>query len=146
MWIKTVLLVSLLLVIIVAACSDSGDNNPAGPSGGNTIPDSASFSLTVRPLLVQRCANSSCHGSVSGQGGLVFGTTNPTRAQVVSFTSPSGDFVAPGNSAGSTFYLKIIVTVPNPPGGSRMPEGGPYLTTGQQGAIQRWIDNGALDN
>jgi len=146
MWIKRVLLVSLLLVIVVAACSDSGDNNPAGSPGGNTISDSASFSLTVRPLLVQRCATSSCHGSVSGQGGLAFGTTNPTRTQVVAFAGPSGDFVAPGNSAGSTFYLKIISSVPNPPGGNRMPEGGPFLTTGQQGAIQRWIDNGALDN
>ena len=145
MWNKRVLLVSLLLVVIIAACSDKGDDNPSG-SGGNMNPDSASFSLTVRPILAQRCATSSCHGSYSGEGGLAFGTTSPTRAQVVSITSPNGDFVAPGNSAVSNFYLKIIPSVPNPPGGSRMPQGGPYLTTAQQGAIQRWIDSGALDN
>ena len=146
MWIKRVLLISLLIVMITAACSDNGDNNPAGPPGGNTIPDSASFSLTVRPLVVQRCATGSCHGSASGEGGLAFGNTNPTYTQIVNLTSPNGDFVAPGNSAGSNLYLKIIASVPNPPGGSRMPQGGPYLTTGQQGAIQRWIDDGALDN
>jgi len=145
MWNKRVLLVSLLLLVVIAACSDNGDNNPSG-SGGNMIPDSASFSLTVRPILTQRCATGSCHGSASGQGGLAFGTSSPTRAQVVSITSPNGDFVAPGNSGGSNFYLKIIPSVPTPPGGARMPDGGPYLTTAQQGAIQRWIDNGALDN
>jgi hypothetical protein len=145
MSIKRVLLVSLLLVVVVAACSDDSYDNPSG-SGGTMIPDSASFSLTVRPILAQRCATGSCHGSASGQGGLAFGTTNPSHAQVVSITSTHGDFVAPGNSAGSNFYLKIIATVPTPPGGARMPQGGPYLTTAQQGAIQRWINNGALDN
>lgn len=140
------LIVLSLLAFVVFACSDSGDDTPTDPTGGTTIPDSASFSLTVRPLLAQRCATPSCHGSGSGQGGLAFGSTNPTHATVVAVTSPGGDFVSPGSSGTSTLYLKIGPNVPIPPGGSRMPSGGPYLSTGQQDAIKRWIDNGALDN
>ena len=144
MLMKRLFPVALLMVVLVAACSDSGDG-PTKPDGGGT-PDSASFSLTVRPILASRCATSACHGSASGQGGLAFNSTNPTHTQVMAITSPNGDFVAPGSSATSNFYLKIIATVPTPPGGPRMPFGGPYLSSGQQGAIRRWIDNGALDN
>lgn len=141
---KRLLPVALSLVVLVAACSDDGDDNPTDPGGGTS--DSASFSLTVRPILSSRCATSACHGSATGQGGLIFNTTSPTHTQVLAITSPNGDFVNPGSSATSNFYLKIIATVPTPPGGPRMPFGGPYLSSGQQGAIMRWIDNGALDN
>ncbi|MEW5795509.1 MAG: hypothetical protein AB1772_04030 [Candidatus Zixiibacteriota bacterium] len=145
MWSGKLLLVSLLAMGLVAACSDSGDDGPTGPDNGG-IPDPASFSLTVRPILRQSCATTSCHGSAVGQGGLAFGTTNPAHAQVVTITSPSGDFVVPGSSATSNLYLKVIPVVPNPPGGARMPASGGFLSTAHQDAIKRWIDNGALDN
>jgi hypothetical protein len=144
---RNLLLTSLMLVLLVAACSDSGDDgNPAGPGTGTPLPDTVSFSTTIRPLVASRCALPACHGSASGQGGLAFGGTNPSHATVVSANGSHGSFVVAGNSSASNFYLKVIPNVPNPPGGARMPASGGFLTTDQQNAIKRWIDQGAMDN
>lgn len=143
---KLILVASLLLVVLVASCSDSGDDSPTGSNGGTTPPDTVSFAATISPLINSRCATSSCHGSASGQGGLVLGSTSPSHATIVSVSSPNGRFVIPGNSGGSNFYLKVIPNVPTPPGGPRMPLTGGFLTTAQQTAIRNWIDQGAMDN
>lgn len=143
---RIVLLTSLLLVTIVASCSDSGDDNPTGPGNGGTIPDTVSFAANIRPLVASRCALVSCHGSLSGSGGLAFNSTNPDHSTITTITSPNGRFVVPGSSATSNFYLKVIPVVPTPPGGPRMPFGLEPLNSDLQNAIKRWIDQGAMDN
>lgn len=147
---KLLLTTTLLLLFLIASCSDEGDDNPTAPTGGannvDTLTDTISFAASIRPIVNATCATISCHGSAGGQGGLAFGSTSPSHATITSVVGSNGRFVMAGSSATSTFYLKVITNVPNPPGGARMPQGGPFLTTSQQNAVKTWIDQGALDN
>lgn len=138
---------ALLLVLMIASCSDEGDDNPIGSNnGGGTIPDTVSYASTIEPIILGICASGLCHGSATGQGGLAFGNPNPSHATITSVMGSTGRFVTPGSSATSNFFLKIGPSVPNPPGGARMPQGSDSLTTVLQDAVRDWIDQGALDN
>jgi hypothetical protein len=147
---KLQLTTTLLLLFLIVSCSDEGDDNPAAPTGGGGIVDTAadtvSYAASIQPIIMATCAASNCHGSAAGQGGLAFGSTSPSHATITSVAGSNGQFVRAGSSATSNFYLKVISNVPNPPGGARMPQGGPFLSTAQQNAVKNWIDQGALDN
>lgn len=131
-----------ILLLALAACSDSGDNpttsNPP-PGGGSS---NVSFANDIQPILETRCATPNCHGSGAIKSGLNMGSA--TYATVTSITGFSGTkFITAGNANASAFYLKTK----NPPSfGARMPEGGPFLTDTQVQNIQAWINDGAPNN
>ncbi len=83
--------------------------------------------------------------SAKGCGGCHPGNGNFSVANVNTLTT-TGDHapnVIPGLGGQSNLYLK---TTPAPPFGSRMPLGGPYLTTDEQNLIRDWINQGASNN
>ncbi len=137
---KSLILMPLLLVVLVAACSDDGDENPTGPGGGGNG-DTISFAGQIRPIITTRCATIICHGSMPGTGNLFMGSGS--WAEMINASGNNGRIIEPGNSIASPLYTKTTST---PPFGGRMPEGGPFLSLDQQEAIMKWIEQGALDN
>jgi hypothetical protein len=132
-----------IFLIALAACSDNGDDSPTNsnppPGGGSS---NVSFATDIKPILETRCAIPNCHGSGAIKSGLNMGAAS--YATVTSITGFSGTkFITAGNANASTFYLKTK----NPPSfGSRMPEGGPFLSDTQVQNIMTWINDGAPDN
>lgn len=120
-------------VVLVSGCKDLGsepDVPLVTPPPGTVV----SFQTNVKPILA-RYGCTSCHGGTSG----LYVDTVPHLKQG-GFNGPA---VTPLNSAGSLLVKKISAT---PPFGARMPQGGPYLPDSLQQVINRWIDQGALDN
>ncbi len=111
-----------------------------GTSGGKAfvVPGSASVVRSFSNDVLQLFNRFGCTGCHGGNGGLVVGT----RAQLLS-GGDHGPAVVPGNSGGSLLVQKLSL---NPPFGSRMPLGGPYLPDSSVRVIAEWIDQGALDN
>ncbi len=118
----------------------------AAGSGTGTILDNdasaVSFASDVRPILVDNCAVSGCHGSGSSQGGFSFGTL--TYDDVRDASGFNGAIISAGDASSSSLYTK---TTSSPPFGGRMPSGGrPALSTADQEKIRDWINEGAIDN
>ncbi len=93
----------------------------------------ASFDDDIRPFFAGRCGN--CHFYLAD-------------ANIYTYiTSPNFFFIEPlvkeFDPDGSILYRKLT---PTPPFGSRMPQGGPFLTATELDLIRRWIAEGALDN
>jgi len=100
-----------------------------------------SFAADIQPILQSRCAVSFCHGNGFTSGGMTMGTA--TYNDIIAASGFHGPIVVSGDATQSNMYLK---TTPTPPFGSRMPFGGPFLTTEQQDLIRDWINDGAQDN
>jgi len=118
-----------ITVIIGTAVSNPVSFKVLGAAG--TV---RSFSTDVLPLLT-RYGCTGCHG---GNGGL-YVDTQPHLLQ----GGNHGPAIVPGDADGSLIIQKISV---NPPFGSRMPQGGPYLTDSDVQLLKEWINQGALDN
>lgn len=101
-----------------------------------------SYASDVQPILSLWCAVSGCHGNGSSSGGFSMGAGAP-YSTVRNAVGLNGAIIVAGDASSSNLYLK---TTPTPPFGSRMPSGGPFLTTDQQNLIRYWIDQGANDN
>jgi hypothetical protein len=93
----------------------------------------ASFQGDVRPFLAGRCG--SCHFYLADPNIYTY-ITSPG----IFFTEPLIQASDPDNSI---LYRKLT---PTPPFGSRMPQGGPFLTASELDLIRRWIVEGALEN
>jgi hypothetical protein len=82
------------------------------------------------------------YGCVSCHGGINNLEVTP-YASLLAGTSDNGPVIVPGDRMGSLLFRKIN---PAPPMGVRMPQGGPYLSSGEIQRIGDWIDQGARDN
>lgn len=123
----------LAAVLLVGGCQDLGSE----PQGSVVVPPlgtTVSFQANVKPILA-RYGCTSCHGGTSG----LYVDTVPHLKQ----GGLNGPAVVPLNSSASLLSKKVSTA---PPFGSRMPQGGPYLPDSVQQVINRWIDQGALDN
>lgn len=118
---------------------DTGDNNPPDTSG------TVSYSQDVQPIFTNNCAFSGCHGSSGTQQNLVLeeGVAYDNIVSVPSQEMSQYNRIEPGKPDSSYLYLKIN---PSPPSGSRMPQGGPYLSDSQISTIENWVIDGAKDN
>jgi len=108
-------------------------------------PGPVSFSSDVQPILTSRCTT--CHGASAPSAGLSL-VSGSARANLVNVTSTecgSTKLAAPSNADGSYLVHKIEGTGPCFVG-SRMPLGGPFLSSTEIGKIRSWIAQGALDN
>lgn len=119
-------------LLIFSSCKkeDPGPTGPPNPPPSDTL----SFSQHILPLFqVKGCAT--CHG---GSGGL-------TVTSVASLMTGGlhGPAIIPGNADSSILIQKIG---PAPPFGSRMPQGGPFLSTAEIDSLRLWINQGALNN
>lgn len=86
-----------------------------------------SFANDIRPLITSY----GCAGCHPGNGGF----SVATYATIVTR-------VTPGNGDGSLIVRKLRGTAT----GSRMPQGGPFMTTAEIQKFVDWINQGALDN
>ncbi|MFO0722470.1 MAG: c-type cytochrome domain-containing protein [Myxococcota bacterium] len=93
-----------------------------------------SYNADVKPILDGNCI--SCHS----------GATPPRNLHLDSYSGVlagglTGTEVVKCQPTASLIYLKV--SSDNPPVGVRMPQGGPYLGSGQIATIERWIAGGA---
>ncbi len=132
----TVSAVYMLAILLLAGCSDKGND----PTSANQQPppppvtQDVSFQSQIRPIFQQRGCDG-CHG---GNGGLFVQTV----AQLLQGGS-HGPAIVPGKADSSNLIKKLS---PNPPFGDRMPQGGPYLPDSTIQIIRTWINQGAKNN
>jgi hypothetical protein len=122
-------------LLLISACKDASVDPP--PASGGNPPGTTgekTFSGDVKPLL----SSHGCTGCHGGSGGLTLGTVAGLLAG-----GNHGPAVIPGNADSSNIVKKISA---GPPFGSRMPLGGPYLSSTEIQVIKDWINAGAKDN
>ena len=118
------------------------------------IPNGVSFNLDVKPILLANCALSGCHVPPTPTGAFDQTTYTGVRAGSATFGTHA---VTPGDSSyGSadvsvgSGIMKMIRNVNNPYGNYRMPQGGPFQSTGLPDSlivkIGKWIAQGAQNN
>ena len=131
------------LALGVPACGGSSNGNPSGPAPP-TEPGSATFASISSQIFSQRCI--SCHGGGAPEAGLNLTSGSAFNALVnVPSTQRSGAIrVIPGNADGSYLIQKLR----GDPGivGTRMPQGGPFLSDADINRIRQWINEGARNN
>jgi hypothetical protein len=93
-----------------------------------------SYAQSVGPVFAANCVG--CHG---GSGSLFL----TSRATLLAGTSNNGPVVVAGNGEGSKLITKLRGTAGF---GSRMPQGGPFLSNAEINKISTWIQQGAKDN
>ena len=122
--------VFLFSALIIPACEDQGDPlTPPAP-----VPTEVKFSADISPLLVSKgCVG--CHGS---NGGLSVGTVASLLTGGI-----HGPAIVAGKADSSIIVLKLRGTAAF---GSRMPQGGPYLSTAEIKMFEDWINAGAKNN
>lgn len=144
------LVIAVLSVTVLAACSGSGANKPASnlnSSGSTAIstgnspssqPGSTqgatgniSFTKDVNPILQATCVK--CHGVEKTSKGLDLRTFASIMAG-----SQNGAVIVAGNPTGS----KLIQSIES----GKMPKDGPALTPDQVQILVSWVNAGAKNN
>lgn len=121
-----------------SSSKDAGPPAPAGDAGtpaptGSPCGTAVSFKTNVAPLFATSC--SGCHGNKmsTASGAYSFLTTQ---------SSGCGPLVVPGNTTTSS----LVRLLQGSTCGTRMPKGGPYMTSTQLGTINAWICQGAKND
>jgi len=132
-----------LIVVIVPANASSGPVTVTvgTATGGGTVFTVKGTTVTLRSFandILPRFQRYGCLGCHGGSGGL-FVDTQPHLLQ----GGVHGPAVVPGDADASLLIRKLS---PNPPFGSRMPQGGSALADTTIQVIREWIDQGALNN
>ena len=107
-----------------------------------------SFSANVFPILTRTdmggCSRATCHSGSNPDGMLDLTTYDGLMAGGVTVNPPT---VKSGDGEGSYILWRTDRSNPNYRTNlTRMPSGGRALTSDQLGTIERWIDQGAIDN
>lgn len=147
---RCVRFLALAALLAVAACGGSdvtgvgGDNGGTGSNGGSQPSTTPSFSTDVNSIFVTKgCTSGNCHGGGSG-GMTLSGSASADYAAIVNVPAsadPSFFRVKPDDAQNSYVVMKIEGRA-----GSRMPLGGPSLTSNEIAIIRNWIDAGAPSN
>ncbi len=130
----------VILMFLVAACSDSG-TNPADREF--FLPDSnLSYQDHIGPLLLAKCASGNgCHSTADKASGLDLTNYQQIVIHIVETGAGPVRLVEPGNSGGSFLYRVILGDYLERP---QMPLDGPYLNANNTNGVKIWIDEGAL--
>ncbi|MDZ7693516.1 MAG: hypothetical protein U5K69_20760 [Balneolaceae bacterium] len=116
----------------------NGNGNGNG-NGGNQIGMEPTFQ-NVQAIFNQSCGGSSCHIGGRNSGVRLDSYENVIQSEGQQY----GELIVqPDDPAGSPIIDKLQA---NPTLGSRMPNGGPYLSSDRIEQIQTWISNGAQNN
>jgi uncharacterized protein YjdB len=115
-------------------------------SASLTVDIPVSFANQVQPIFTNNCARAGCHAGATPQEGmnLSAGSAYAAIVNVPSNQQPSLLRVNPGNPDLS-YLVRKIEGGPNITG-SRMPEGGPFLSSADVATIRNWIAQGAPNN
>jgi len=126
-------LATLMAAIVIAGCSDKG-NNPVNSSSPSPQTQDVSFKNHIVPFFI----NYGCDGCHGGNGGLDVQTV----AQLLR-GGIHGPAVVTGKADSSLIVRKLSASSPF---GDRMPRGGPYLADTTIQVLKTWINQGAKDN
>ena len=130
---------------LVSAVNSALIGCPALPTPTATV--EVMLETIQETIFSPRCATTNCHTSAAMAGGLALDPAN-AHTELVN-VDPTTDTarlgmlkrVAPGDPAKS--FLLIKLEGPPPDQGSRMPQGGPFLTAAEVQLIRDWIVRGA---
>jgi hypothetical protein len=121
-------------VLILFSCKDQTDQNF---TSNIVFPDSlVSFNNQVKPLFLQTCAASGCHGGTQPAANL-----NLEINTWISLIDYSPQIVTPNNGSNS-LLVKYIDGRISP----QMPLRSQPLKTNQINGVRKWIDEGAKNN
>ena len=136
--ITAIFLTSLMVMVVLGACSDHGTavDNPPG-NGDSTL----SFAATVHPLLLSNCGTSGCHIGANPQHGFSVATY-----ATITGVSVHGRHVVPGYADSSAIYIAVTPRYTELGIAGRMPFGRTPLSVIDQNKIRDWINQGAKDN
>lgn len=141
----SILFMIAFLALLLSGCSDSGtgatgngDDNNNNNNDNNEIGTEPTFA-NVQMIFQQNCA--SCHIGDRTSGVRLDGYNNVMESVGNQY---GREVIQPGNAANSPLVDKIESG--SPEFGSRMPEGGPFISTQRINQIKEWIDNGAENN
>jgi hypothetical protein len=141
-----ILIVALALAACGAGSGEGLDQNGQPLTGGGNAPPASGLAPTLDSIQTNvfnvNCAVPGCHGGVSAQQGL---RLDPgfSAGNLINVHSPQDSNlirVVPGDPDASFLIQKLQGTQTV---GSRMPDGGPYLTTATVNVIRQWIQDGA---
>jgi hypothetical protein len=142
-----------LTLAIALAAAGAGCDEKLQDFAGPTPNLEASFSSIQRDIFsapdsTGRPACTSCHNAqfarFNGNLNLADGSAYAALVNVASSGKAGAIRIIPGDPAGS-YLIHKLEGAPDI-AGVRMPNGGPYLTTGQIAIIRRWIQDGAPNN
>jgi len=132
--------VILITVILLAACDE---DNPTEPTDSNVSTPNPTLSSIQANVLTPGCTFANCHGNSGTQANLNL-TNGQSFANLVGVESqlfaPSKRVEA--GDGGNSILIKILKGEVSP----QMPQGGAALSNAVIDSIEKWIDNGALDN
>lgn len=117
--------------------------------GGPPVPPR--LSAIEQQIFAPNCTFSSCHSSDGHAGNLVL-TPGRSRLSLVGRLADRKEAaadgllrVSPGDPGHSFLVVKLCNPI-DPRYGDRMPQGSPQLEARDRKSIERWIEQGALDN
>ena len=134
-------LAPLVVLAAVAALACGTRKSPTEPVDDLPSPN-ATFSRVQAEVFTPSCALSGCHaGATPAQGMNLSAGSAYTQVVGVAAVGSSRVRVAPGDVAGSYLVSKLRgdATIT----GSRMPLGGPYLSSEREQLVVDWIRRGA---
>ena len=130
----------LITVVLLSACDE---DNPTEPGGSNVSTPNPTLSSIQANIFTPGCASANCHGNSGTQANLNL-TNGQSFANLVGVESqlfaPSKRVEA--GDGGNSILIKILKGEVNP----QMPQGGAALSNAIIDSIEKWIDNGALNN
>ena len=127
-------LTTLAAGIVIAGCSDMGNNPASSTSPPPPQTQDVSFKNQVVPFFM----NYGCDGCHGGNGGLDVQTV----AQLL-HGGIHGPAIVAGKGDSSIIVRKFSASTPF---GDRMPRGGPVLADSTIQILKTWINQGAKDN
>jgi hypothetical protein len=134
-------LAPLVVFAAVAALACGTRKSPTEPVDDPPNPN-ATFSRVQAEVFTPSCALSGCHAGAAPAQGMNL-SAGSAYAQVVGVSAVGSSRlrVAPGDVAGSYLFSKLRgdATIT----GSRMPLGGPYLSSDREQLVVDWIRRGA---
>jgi hypothetical protein len=135
--------VNKLPACVEQADDGGGDGNGDGNGGGGQV---TTFTSLQNDFFTPTCARAGCHSTGSSQAGLVLaaGQSFGNLVNVASTQVAGLNRVTPNDPENS--YLIKKLRGDGDISGSRMPQGGPFLSDEQIGRFVEWIDSGAPDN
>jgi hypothetical protein len=146
--------ISLIAALALAAGGCAGDGPPTTatptPGGAQTPGTGTTIDEVQRRIFDLRCLTAGCHNAADRGGDLVLEAGTSWSNLVDVDPNDPGAVQAgllrvvpfqPDNS-----FLVIKLEGPTPGQGSRMPQGGPFLSDSDVQLVRQWIIDGALDS
>lgn len=131
--ITTIAVVTGLLYLTASGQAPAETDEAAEPASNA---ETVSYYRDIRPILAARCVG--CHQPAKASGSLILSTVDAIKRP--------GDSELPGIVPGQPDESYLLEQVTPEEGAAAMPPEGPPLEAGQIALLERWIEQGAVDD